>query len=190
MPNLSATAEDTALAFFVPGTTYYFGLGTAAPGSTGTDTTALPFQAITFGAPSGGSQASTDAQTFSSVPGGVTYTDFSVWTGPSTTLTTALVSGTAYTSLAVAALPADLALGATVTLVSGTDVQTFVLSAAAAAGATSLAVTSQAANAAYPAGTVVAEGTYIAGGALSSAITPSAGSNIDIAIGGIVFTAS
>jgi len=117
MPNLSATAEDDALSFFVSGTTYYLGLCTAAPGSTGANTTTLTYQPITFGTPSGGSQASTNAQTFSSVPGGVTYTDFSIWT--------------------------------------------------AASG-----------------------GTYIAGGALASSITPSAGSNIDIAIGGIVFTAS
>lgn len=190
MSNLSTTAADDALSFFTSGTTYYLGLCTAAPGASGESTTSLPFQAITFGAPSAGSQASTDSQTFSGVPGSVTYTDFSVWTGQSTTLTTALVSGTAYTSLAVDALPAALASGATVTLVSGTDTQTFATSASVASGATSIPVTSASANFSYPVGTTVVEGTYIAGGALSSSITPSAGSNIDVASGGITFTAS
>jgi hypothetical protein len=190
MSNLSTTALDDALSFFTSGTTYYLGLGTAAPGSTGESTTSLSFQAITFGAPSAGSQTSTDSQSFASVPGSVTYADFSVWTGESTTLTTALTSGTAYTTLAVDALPASLASGASVTLVSGTDTQVFTTSASVASGATSIPVNSADANFSYPVGTTVVEGTYIAGGALTSSITPSSGSTIDVAAGGITYTAS
>jgi hypothetical protein len=190
MPNLSTTAENDALSFFTPSTTYYLGLATAATSSTGENTASLSFQAITFGTPSAGQQASTDSQSFTSVPGSVTYTDFSVWTGASSTLSASVTSGTAYTSLAVDALPAALASGASVTLVDGTDTQIFVTSASVASGATSIPVTSQDANYSYPVGTTVVEGTYIAGGTLSSSITPSAGSNVDIATGGITFTAS
>ena len=71
------------------------------------------------------------------------------------TLTTALVSGTSYTSLAVTPLVTGITSGANVVLQSGSSTQTFVTSASAAVGATSLAVTSLAANAAYPIGTLV-----------------------------------
>jgi hypothetical protein len=76
-----------------------------------------------------------------------------------TTLTTALVSGTAYTSLAVEALDQAVASGDSIVLTSGANTQTFVTSAAAAVGATSLAVTSLAANFAYPVGTLVQDST-------------------------------
>ena len=75
-----------------------------------------------------------------------------------TTLTTALTSGNAYTSLAVAALPDAVPSGASVVLTSGANTQTYTLSAAAAVGATTLSVTSLTANFAYPVGTTVAVG--------------------------------
>ena len=71
------------------------------------------------------------------------------------TLTAALVSGTAYTSLAVTPLTTAIASGANVVLLSGINTQTFVTTSSAAIGATSLAVTSLAANAAYPIGTFI-----------------------------------
>ena len=71
------------------------------------------------------------------------------------TLTSALTSGTAYTALAVTALLNAINSGDNVVLVSGTNTQTFVASAAAAIGATSISVTSLAANYSYPIGTVV-----------------------------------
>jgi hypothetical protein len=68
------------------------------------------------------------------------------------TLSTALTTGGgAVTSLAVAAgINQALASGATITLVSGTNTQSWVLTSAAASGATSLAVASQVPNFAYP----------------------------------------
>jgi len=74
-----------------------------------------------------------------------------------TTLTTALVSGTPVTSLAVAALPQTIASGSTVQIgvgTTGTDVAT--LSAQANAGATSLSVTSYTPSASWAIGTSVA----------------------------------
>lgn len=76
-----------------------------------------------------------------------------------TTLTAALVSGTAYTSLAVTALTAPVLSGDSVVLTSGTDTQTYVASAYAAVGATAISVVSLAANFAYPIGTTVTDTT-------------------------------
>jgi len=79
--------------------------------------------------------------------------------GAQAQLTTALVSGTAYTTLAVSALSAAVASGDSILLTSGTDTQTFTASAAAAVGATSISVDSLAANFAYPVGTLVQDTT-------------------------------
>lgn len=78
-------------------------------------------------------------------------------------LTTALVSGTAYTSLAVTPLTAAVGSGDTIKLTSGASTQNYVTSAAAAIGAVSLSVTSLAANAAYPVGTTMQD-TTVSGG--------------------------
>ena len=67
----------------------------------------------------------------------------------------ALVSGNAYTSLTVSALPSPLLSGQSVQLSYLGNTQIVVLSAGAAAGATSISVTSFTANYAYPAGTVL-----------------------------------
>ena len=81
---------------------------------------------------------------------------------PNATLSTALVSGTAYTSLAVTALTAAIAANAPVVVATAGSYQVFTASAAAAIGATSIAVTSLAANAAYPVGsTVDGEALYV-----------------------------
>jgi len=90
--------------------------------------------------------------------------------GASAQLTTALASGTAYTSLAVSALSQAVASGDSILLTSGANTQTYVTSAPATVGATSLAVTSQAANAAYPVGTTVQD-TTTAGGYVRLLVT-------------------
>jgi len=72
------------------------------------------------------------------------------------TLSSALVSGTAYTSLSVSALNVTVASGASLTIGSGSTTQVVTASAAAAVGATSIPVASFTANAAYAIGTVVA----------------------------------
>ncbi len=74
---------------------------------------------------------------------------------PNATLTTALVSGTAYTTLAVTALTTAIAANAPVAVATAGAYQVFTASASAAVGATSIAVTSLAANAAYPVGSAV-----------------------------------
>ena len=71
------------------------------------------------------------------------------------TLSAALTSGTAYTSLTVTALLGAIAIGDPVYLVSGSNTQQFTASAAAAIGATTISVQSQAANFSYPIGTFV-----------------------------------
>jgi hypothetical protein len=73
----------------------------------------------------------------------------------SSTLTTALTSGTSYTTLAVTALKSAIVAGQGVVVSSGTHSQTFYASAAAAANATSISVTSQAASFSYPVGSNV-----------------------------------
>ena len=76
-----------------------------------------------------------------------------------TQLTTALTSGTAYTTLAVQALDQAVASGDSILLTSGANTQTYTASAAAAVGATSISVTSLAANFSYPVGTLVQDTT-------------------------------
>ncbi|MHB8313031.1 MAG: phage tail fiber protein [Candidatus Dormibacteria bacterium] len=83
--------------------------------------------------------------------------------GASAELTTALTSGTAYTSLAVSALSQAVASGDSILLTSGANTQTYVTSAAAAVGATALTVTSLAANFRYPVGTTVQDTTTAPG---------------------------
>jgi uncharacterized phage protein gp47/JayE len=71
-------------------------------------------------------------------------------------LTSALVSGTAYTSLSVSSLLAPVASGAALVIGAGTTAQTITASAAASIGATTIAVTSFTANANYAVNTPVA----------------------------------
>ena len=78
-------------------------------------------------------------------------------------LTTALTSGTAYTTLAVSALDQAVASGDSILLTSGANTQTYTASAAAAIGATSISVTSLAANFSYPVGTLVQDTTTAPG---------------------------
>jgi len=78
---LPAAQENTGLnAMFVPSTTYYLALFTSDPSTTGAsgEVTGGSYarQAIAFGSASAGSQASTNAQTFTNMPveaGGVPY---------------------------------------------------------------------------------------------------------------------
>lgn len=75
----------------------------------------------------------------------------------STTLASALTSGTAYTTLDVAALATGeaIAAGDTLTLTSGTNTQTVTATIAASAGATTISVQSFTPNFSYPVGTTV-----------------------------------
>jgi len=78
---LPAAQENAGLnAMFVPSTTYYLALFTSDPSTTGAsgEVTGGSYarQAIAFGSASAGSQASTNAQTFTNMPveaGGVPY---------------------------------------------------------------------------------------------------------------------
>ncbi len=65
-------------------------------------------------------------------------------------LTSPLASGTAYTALGVAALPAAVTNGQSLTITNGIYSQAVTASAAAAIGATTIAVTSFTANYSYP----------------------------------------
>ena len=92
-----------------------------------------------------------------------------------TTLATALASGTAYTTLSVAALPVAVASGQVITLNNGGTIQNVVASAAASAGATSITVTSFTANAAYGIGATTTPNiplTLSGGGTINISSTP------------------
>jgi len=81
MARLTAAQENAGIAaMFVPATTYYLALFTSDPGTSGAsgEVTGGSYarQAIAFGSASGGSEASTNAQTFTNMPaeaGGVLY---------------------------------------------------------------------------------------------------------------------
>jgi hypothetical protein len=74
-----------------------------------------------------------------------------------TTLTSALTSGTQYTSLAVNALPAQIPGGSTITIgYTTSQIQQVTTSATAASGATSISVNAFTANANYGVGATVA----------------------------------
>jgi hypothetical protein len=81
MARLPAAQENTGLnAMFVPSTTYYLALFTSDPSTTGAsgEVTGGSYarQSIAFGSASAGSQASTTAQNFTSMPvlaGGAPY---------------------------------------------------------------------------------------------------------------------
>lgn len=86
------------------------------------------------------------------------YTRFQIGSGQlqsSSTLSSALVSGTAYTSLTVPPLTGAIASGSTIIIGTGSTTQTVTASAEAAIGATSIPVTSFSANAAYAVGTSI-----------------------------------
>ena len=81
MTDVSSAELDTAQnAILSSVTTYYLGLNTGDPGATGAHEGTDGRQVITFAASSGGSQASSDGQTWSSAVGGQTYGYFSIWT--------------------------------------------------------------------------------------------------------------
>ena len=82
MPDISSAALDTAQNALISGTNY-LSLHTGDTAGTGADEGTDGRQAITFASSSGGSQASTDAQTWSSPAGSQTYTHFGVWTASS-----------------------------------------------------------------------------------------------------------
>jgi hypothetical protein len=81
--DVSSAALDAAQnAIIVSGTSYYMSLHKADPGQTGANEGSEGRQLIKFGSSSGGSQASTDAQTWASAVGG-TYPYFGIWTASS-----------------------------------------------------------------------------------------------------------
>ena len=101
----------------------------------------------------------------------LTFTRLQIGGGElSTQLTTALVSGTAYTSLVVDALPVAVTSGDTIQIGSGSTTQSVTASAAAAIGATTISVNSFTANAAYAVGSNVIDYTYVV--AMTALITP------------------
>ena len=117
MARLPAAQENTMLnAGFVPSTTYYLALFTSDPSTTGAsgEVTGGSYarQAIAFGSASAGSQASTNAQTFTGMPveaGGVPYFG----------LFTASTSGTYLGGGTTSGLSGAISAGSTVTFSIG-----------------------------------------------------------------------
>ena len=117
MARLPAAQENAGLnAMFVPSTTYYLALFTSDPSTTGAsgEVTGGSYarQAIAFGSASAGSQASTNAQTFTGMPveaGGVPY--FGLFTSAS--------SGTYLGGGTTSGLSGAISAGSTVTFSIG-----------------------------------------------------------------------
>src|SRR5579859_5475199 len=85
------------------------------------------------------------------VQAAITYVEVGTGCG---TLATGLTSGTAYTTLALdAALPANVAAGASLTITDGTNTQTVTCNGGASAGASSIPVTSFTASSTFAAHT-------------------------------------
>lgn len=84
MPRITTAQADVAQdAVIVPSTTYYLSLHTGDPGTTGASEGTDGRKAITFAASSGGSQASSNAQSWPTAVGGQTYAYFGIWTAAS-----------------------------------------------------------------------------------------------------------
>ena len=117
MARLPAAQENAGLnAMFVPSTTYYLALFTSDPSTTGAsgEVTGGSYarQAIAFGSASAGSQASTNAQTFTGMPveaGGVPF--FGLFTSAS--------SGTYLGGGTTSGLSGAISAGSTVTFSIG-----------------------------------------------------------------------
>ncbi len=111
MPDMPAASENSAVGGVLnTTTTYYLSLHTADPGTTGANEVtggSYARQAITFGAASGGVMASTDAQTFTSMPAEAG----NLWIG----LWTAVTAGTFLWGDQTAAVTGPVAAGASVT---------------------------------------------------------------------------
>lgn len=76
----TADADIAQNAEIVPATTYYLSLHTGDPGITGATEGTDGRKAITFASSSGGSMASSSAQSWPSAVGGQTYAFFGLWT--------------------------------------------------------------------------------------------------------------
>ena len=107
------------------------------------------------------------------------------------TLTTGLTSGVAVTSLAFTANPQAWVSGATITVVSGANTQTFTTTAAGAVSATSVTVTSLNANFSYPIGSTINVSSWgqtgggggAAGGASTEVVAVGANTTLNVTIG-------
>lgn len=116
MPRINSAQADVAQnAVLGAGTTYYLSLHTADPGTAGSSEGSDGRKAITFGASSGGSQASTNSQSWSSAVGGQSYPYFGVWTAA--TAGSYLRGGTLTSTITPAA-------GATISVATGAIVLT------------------------------------------------------------------
>jgi hypothetical protein len=106
----TAQADVAQNAVIGAGTTYYLSLHTTDPGTAGSGEGTDGRKAITFGSSSGGSQASTNSQSWSSAAGGQTYNYFGIYTAA--TAGTYLRGGTLTSAITPAA-------GATITVATG-----------------------------------------------------------------------
>lgn len=113
----AAQANAGVAAMFVPTTTYYGGLNTGSPGTTGANealTDYTPRPAVVFGAASSGVELTTDSQTWTCTTG-FTATYFSFWTAATSgtylgggTLTSLTIPNGALVTAAVGAISATL----------------------------------------------------------------------------------
>ena len=122
MPRLPVAQQNAAVAAaFVPATGYFLTLNTADPGTTGAGEVnggAYTRQAIAFGAPSAGSEASTSAQSFPNMPA-VTATHFGINTAGGASGGTYMGGGQLASSLTVpAGATVAFAIGAVTAAIS------------------------------------------------------------------------
>lgn len=113
----AAQANAGVAAMFVPSTTYYGGLNTGSPSTTGANEAIAdytPRPAVVFGAASSGVELTTDSQTWTCTTG-FTATYFSFWTASTSgtylgggTLTSLTIPNGALVTAAVGAISATL----------------------------------------------------------------------------------
>lgn len=111
----TAQADVAQNAVIGAGTTYYLSFHTSDPGTAGSGEGSDGRKAITFASSSGGSQASSNSQSWSSAVGGQTYGYFGVWTA---------LSGGTYLRGGTLTAAITPAAGATISVATGAIVLT------------------------------------------------------------------
>jgi hypothetical protein len=111
----TAQADVAQNAVIGTGTTYYLSLHTTDPGTAGSGEGTDGRKAITFASSSGGSQSSSNSQSWTSAVGGQTYPYFGIYTA--VTAGTYMRGGTLTSSITPAA-------GATISVATGAIVLT------------------------------------------------------------------
>ena len=187
----TASADLAQNAILANGTTYYCSLCPVDPGSstTPTEITGITRQAFTVAASSGGSQASNNAQAFTTFPT-LQATNLSAAITTTAATSISVISATGFPSAGnfIIQIGAEFLL---VTAGQGTTTWTVTRGYASTIAATAVSgATTTLAIGWFLINTAVTSGTYRRGGVLTTPIVPPSGSTVNIASAGVTFTLS